>query len=47
VFVGIDFEGTLAIDLPNGMKAGEVIRTTGRTEFVFRDGLIQQITDIS
>lgn len=47
VFIGIDFEGTLAIDLPNGMKVGEVIRITGRTEFVFRDGLIQQITDIS
>jgi hypothetical protein len=44
---GIDFEGVLAADLPNGMKAGETLRLHGRSEFVFRDGLIYRITDIS
>ena len=44
---GIDFEGVLAADLPNGMKAGETLRLHGRSEFAFRDGLIYRITDIS
>jgi len=47
VFIGIDYEGVLAVDLPNGMKAGETLRIIGRSEFAFRDGKIYRITDIS
>ena len=43
----IDFEGVLAVDLPNGMKAGEVLRLKGRSEFEFRDGKLSRITDTS
>lgn len=45
--VGIDYEGVLASDLPNGMKAGETLRLNGRSEVTFRDGKIYRITDIS
>lgn len=43
----IRFEGVLAADLPNGMKAGESLRLEGRSEFGFRDGRIDRITDFS
>jgi hypothetical protein len=43
----IDFEGVLAVDLPNGMKAGETLRLKGRSEFEFRDGKLYRITDTS
>ena len=46
-FIGIDYEGVLASDFPNGMKAGEILRLNGRSEFAFRDGKIYRITDIS
>lgn len=46
-FMGIDYEGVLASDLPNGMKAGETLRLNGRSEFTFRDGKIYRIADIS
>jgi ketosteroid isomerase-like protein len=46
-FVGIDYKGVLAMDLPNGMKAGEILQLTGRSEFTFRDGKIYRILDIS
>jgi len=46
-FIDIDYEGVLAVDLPNGMKAGEILRLNGRSEFAFRDGKICRITDIS
>ena len=45
--VEIAYEGVLAVDLPNGMKAGESLRLTGRSEFEFKDGKIYKITDIS
>ncbi len=44
--VEIDYEAILAVDLPNGLKAGETLRLTGRSEFSFRDGKINQIIDI-
>jgi len=47
VWIGVDYEGVLASDLPNGMKVGETLRLNGRTEFAFRDGKIDRITDIS
>ncbi len=45
--IGIDYEGVLTSDLPNGMKSGEILRLRGRSEFTFREGKIYRITDIS
>lgn len=47
VIVEVDYIGVLAEDLPNGMKKGDTIKLTGRSEFCFRDGKICRITDIS
>jgi ketosteroid isomerase-like protein len=43
--VEIDYRAVLASDLPNGMKAGDTIELTGRSEFRFRDGRIVSIVD--
>ncbi|MGF1668899.1 MAG: nuclear transport factor 2 family protein [Balneolaceae bacterium] len=43
----IDYHGVLAVDLPNGLKAGEEIQLTGRSEFQFKEGKISMITDYS
>lgn len=45
--IEVAYEGVLAADLPNGMKTGETLRLTGRSDFSFRDGKIYRITDIS
>jgi len=45
--VEIIFTGVLAEDLPNGMKAGETLRLTGRSELEFRDGKICRLYDYS
>lgn len=45
--VWIDYEATLAIDLPNGMKKGEQIALKGRSVFSFENDLIVSITDYS
>ena len=47
VSVNIDFTGTLATDIPDGMKTGDELRVTGRSEFVFRDKKIYRLTDYS
>lgn len=47
VEVGINFSGTLAVDLPGGMKAGDRIELKGKTIFRFRGDRIVAITDIS
>jgi len=41
----IDYEGTLAIDMPGFGKAGEVITFKGRSEFIFQNNLIHRLTD--
>ena len=43
----IGFRAIVARDLPNGLKKGQVLNLSGRTEFEFRDGAIFKITDIS
>jgi len=46
--IDIAFEATLAIDLPNlpnGLKAGELLQLQGRSEFTFCDGKIVSIVD--
>lgn len=45
--ITVAYEGVLACDLPNGMKAGETLRLEGRSAFAFRDGLIARIVDES
>ncbi|MEL7059356.1 MAG: GNAT family N-acetyltransferase [Acidobacteriota bacterium] len=45
--VTIDFEGTLAEDLPDGPRAGETLRLTGRSEFELLDGRIRRLRDLS
>jgi ketosteroid isomerase-like protein len=46
-FAEIEFEGILAQDLPNGLKAGEKLALKGATEFKFVNGLISSIVDRS
>jgi ketosteroid isomerase-like protein len=46
-FVEIEFEGVLAEDLPNGVKAGEKLALQGTSEFVFMNGFISSIVDKS
>lgn len=43
--IDVAFEATLAINLPNGLKAGELLQLQGRSEFMFRDGKIVSIVD--
>ena len=45
--VEIEFNGKLAADLPNGMKAGDMLNLTGSSEFVFSEGKIFRLTDYS
>ena len=45
--INVAYEGVLAADLPNGLKAGEVLKLHGRTEFEFKDGRISRIADDS
>jgi len=47
VVVSIDYEGEVAIDLPNGLKKGEVINLKGKSEFYFNDSKIVKLVDIS
>jgi hypothetical protein len=37
----------VAKDLPNGLKKGEVLNLSGRSEFEFKDGAIFKLMDIS
>ncbi|MFS0838888.1 nuclear transport factor 2 family protein [Paenibacillus sp. 1P03SA] len=43
----IDYEGTLAADLPNGLKAGEKITLKGKSVFEIEDGKVLLIEDYS
>jgi SnoaL-like domain len=45
--ISVAFRAVLASDLPGGKKKGEHLKLTGRSEFRFRGGLIDRITDIS
>jgi len=45
--VEIEFEGVLAHDLPNGLKAGQTLTLKGTTEFMFTNGFISSIVDKS
>lgn len=45
--IEIDYEGILAKDLPNGMKAGEKIHMKGKSVFAFKNDRIAVIEDYS
>lgn len=47
VAVEIDYHAVVAIDLPNGWKAGDVVDLTGKSFFRLWDGLICDIVDIA
>ena len=47
VSVDIRFEAVVAMDLPNGLKAGQTLLLQGRSEFTFRDDKIVRIVDIN
>lgn len=43
----IEYEGVLAVDLPNGLRAGDTLSLRGVTIFAFSDGKISRISDYS
>lgn len=45
--VEIDYEATLAVDLPNGMKAGEVLQLQGKSVFQKKGEKLVRIEDHS
>ncbi len=45
--INIECVGELATDIPNGPKTGDKIELKGKSEFIFKDGLIIKLTDIS
>lgn len=47
VEINIDYKGILAIDLPNGIKAGDKIEMQGKSIFKFKDNKIVELKDIS
>jgi len=47
VAILIEFEATVARDLPNGWKAGQQLKLRGASFFALRGGLIAKVTDLS
>jgi len=47
VAVSVAFRAVSVVNLPGGMKRGQELNLTGRTEFHFEAGKIRRITDIS
>jgi hypothetical protein len=45
VVIDIDYKATLATDLPNGMKQGDILQISGQSEFVFEEDKIIKIVD--
>ena len=45
--IWVTYTGVIACDLPNGLKEGQTLELTGKTEFSFSDGMIKYIKDIS
>ena len=47
VEIQIDYKGILAVDLPEGLKAGDRIELKGKSVFTFRDNKIIELKDLS
>ncbi|MFD2246346.1 nuclear transport factor 2 family protein [Pontibacter ruber] len=45
--VEVDYAAVLAIDLPNGLKAGDKLELQGKSVFTFKDGKIIRLQDFS
>lgn len=45
--VEIKFEAIFAVDLPNGVKAGDSLNLEGKSIFEFKDGKLWRIADYS
>ncbi len=45
--IELAYQAILAVDLPNGMKAGESLNLTGQSVFRFQGGQISLIKDLS
>lgn len=45
--IEVHYTGVLATDLPGGMTKGQQIDMLGHSEFLFQDGLIREIKDVS
>jgi hypothetical protein len=45
--VAVDYQAILAVDLPNGLKAGDKLALTGKSIFHFENNQIISIEDIS
>jgi ketosteroid isomerase-like protein len=47
VEIDIEYKAILAVDLPNGLKAGDKLELTGKSIFRFKDHKIIELKDIS
>ena len=47
VEIRVDYKAMVAVDLPNGIKAGEQIELKGKSIFMFRDNQIIELKDIA
>lgn len=45
--IEVDYEATLAMDLPNGLKAGDTIKLKGKSVFRMKDEKLIMIEDYS
>ncbi len=45
--INIDYDGVLAKDLPGGLKAGDHLHLSGKTEFNFEGNKLKRIVDYS
>ncbi|WP_341271611.1 nuclear transport factor 2 family protein [Paenibacillus solani] len=45
--IEVDYEGTLATNLPNGMKAGDTIKLKGKSIFRMKNNKLIMIEDYS
>lgn len=45
--IEIDYVGEIATDIPDGPKVGDIIKLMGKSEFIFKDGSIIKLEDIS
>jgi len=45
--IEIDYVGEIATDIPDDPKAGDIIKLMGKSEFIFKDGSIIKLSDIS
>jgi ketosteroid isomerase-like protein len=45
--IEIDYFAVLAADFPNGLKKGQELKLSGKSIFVFKDGKVIKLTDIT